>query len=245
DAGLAAAGEQRAEHDDGGAQPLDQLVAGLGVDLVGHVDDELAGPQGAAGTDVPEDVRHPLDVGDGRDVGDAVTARGQQRGGHQLEHRVLGAADGDGALQRSRGTDGDGWTGGLHGGQYAPHEGRRGGTATATAGSRSRPPGRRHRWPRRHTPVVATIIRTRLVDEAGLAELRTPMDGVLLERPAGDGRFEMVEGPFRSYERTVTVRPVGDGAVEATERIEYELATPVWRPLLALPVRWLLGREPR
>ena len=40
-----------------------------------------------------------VDVGDRRDVAEHVLAGRQQRGGQQLQHRVLGAGDGDGALR--------------------------------------------------------------------------------------------------------------------------------------------------
>src|SRR5690606_14615529 len=49
-----------------------------------------------------------LDVGDVWHVAQHVLAGGEQRGGEELEHRVLGAADADGARQRTAGPDSDG-----------------------------------------------------------------------------------------------------------------------------------------
>jgi MFS family permease len=91
---------------------------------------------------------------------------------------------------------------------------------------------------------VATVSRTRIVDDAGLAALTAPRDDIVLEAPDGDRAWTLVEGPFRSYRRTLSVRSLEDGRHEATDRVDYELATPFWRPLMALPVRRLLGREP-
>ena len=75
------------------------------------------------------------------------------------------------------------------------------------------------------------------VDGAGLAALRRPLDDLLLERPDGDDRWVCAEGPFRRYERQISVTPDGNGRHVVSERVEWELAIPVWerlfRPLAA------------
>jgi MFS family permease len=69
--------------------------------------------------------------------------------------------------------------------------------------------------------------------------------------PATDpgARFGLEQGPFHTWERTVTVRPAtaGDAArqVEVVETVRYELAIPFWRPLFAFALRRHLRRAPR
>jgi MFS family permease len=69
--------------------------------------------------------------------------------------------------------------------------------------------------------------------------------------PATDlgARFGLEQGPFHTWERTVTVRPEpsGDTArqVEVVETVRYELAIPFWRPLFAFALRRHLRRAPR
>jgi MFS family permease len=91
---------------------------------------------------------------------------------------------------------------------------------------------------------VAIVSRTRTVDDAGLAALREPRDDLLLESPTGEDRWTVAEGPFTAYERTLAVEREGPGRHRVTERIDYRLAVPIWRPVMAVPVRRLLLREP-
>ena len=79
-----------------------------------------------------------------------------------------------------------------------------------------------------------------VVDDAGLARWLTPFDGLLREKPAGDGRFELDEGPFRSYERQVTVAPADDGRHAVTSTVDFRLAVPYVGWIVAKPVAiWL------
>jgi MFS family permease len=80
----------------------------------------------------------------------------------------------------------------------------------------------------------------------------TPEPSVEPDRlPATDlgARFGLEQGPFHTWERTVTVRPEpsGDTArqVEVVETVRYELAIPFWRPLFAFALRRHLRRAPR
>ncbi len=119
----AESGQQRAEHHDGGPHPLDQLVGGLGHDAGGMVDGELVGiTTGHRHAHRRQQIAHVFDIGDGRHVAQDVRALGQAGGGHQLEHRVLGPADGHDARQRSTGPHHDaiGRPGAVHAAQYAP-----------------------------------------------------------------------------------------------------------------------------
>ena len=77
-------------------------------------------------------------------------------------------------------------------------------------------------------PIVTT---TTDVDDEGLAELLAPRTDLLDERAVGDGTFELDEGPFEHYRRTVAVASRPDGRHEVTQTTDFRLAIPVWRGL--------------
>jgi len=85
---------------------------------------------------------------------------------------------------------------------------------------------------------VSRVERTRLVDEKGLAGLRTPRRDLVREETLSDDTFALVDGPFRSYRRTLDVRPEPAGRYRVTERTEFSLAVPLWGPI----VRPLMAR---
>jgi MFS family permease len=72
--------------------------------------------------------------------------------------------------------------------------------------------------------------------------LRRPRDDLILERAAGDGSFEQVEGPFTSYQRQLTLVPSDDGA-RWRETTRYRWTLPWFAWLFALPVRWAIARR--
>ncbi len=95
---------------------------------------------------------------------------------------------------------------------------------------------------------MAAIERTATVDEVQLAELRKPRQDLLVERSTGPDSWTVERGPFRHYERRLTVSDPVDGRYEITERTDYKLALPVWWPYLWLPMRLALAdgrRTPR
>ncbi len=83
---------------------------------------------------------------------------------------------------------------------------------------------------------MARTSRTTVVDDEGLAALRIPRDGIVLEERAGPDRFALVEGPLSAYERRLTVRPTTDGHHEVEEVTEFRLAAGVW-PLFIPPFK--------
>jgi len=85
---------------------------------------------------------------------------------------------------------------------------------------------------------VSRIERTRLVDDDGLAGLRAPRRDLVREDALGDDTFALVDGPFRSYHRTLEVHPDTAGRHRVTERTEFSLAVPLWGPV----VRPLMAR---
>jgi len=87
-----------------------------------------------------------------------------------------------------------------------------------------------------------------VVDEGQLAEILRPRCGLVAERPAGDGRFELAEGPVRSYQRTVTVERLADGGIRVRQTVDVRLGLPYIGWVFAIPLRLVIGRlrpEPR
>ena len=85
---------------------------------------------------------------------------------------------------------------------------------------------------------------------------REPRRDIVAERAAGEDRFEATGGPFRHYERCLSLARAGsatgganagdtgtDGAWELTETTSYRLAVPVWAWLFHFPVRNALRRR--
>ena len=76
---------------------------------------------------------------------------------------------------------------------------------------------------------------------AGLARLRQPRTDLLTERAAGTDQFEQLEGPFRRYERELSVQADGDDAWQVVERFDWQLDIPVWSVLFRRPMRRALA----
>ena len=106
DLGLSAAGDERAEHRDGPADPADQVVVGLVAERRRDLDRHRRRATGDRAPQAADQLRHDRDVQDVGHVGQDRRAFGQQRGGHQLQDAVLGPAHGDLAREsRSTGHD--------------------------------------------------------------------------------------------------------------------------------------------
>ncbi|MGI9608238.1 MAG: MFS transporter [Acidimicrobiales bacterium] len=84
---------------------------------------------------------------------------------------------------------------------------------------------------------MTTQRRTLVVDDEQLELLRTPRDGILLERPVGPDRWELAEGPFDAYVRTLSVESGIDGNHAVVEEHEWSLAIPIWWVIYWLPIR--------
>ena len=104
DAGASAAGDQRPEHQRGGAHGLDQFVGGFGRGERGAVDGgAMLGASVAEfdfGAHGGEQVARGLDVANLRNVFQDDRFVGEQGGGHAGKRGVLGAADANCAQQR-------------------------------------------------------------------------------------------------------------------------------------------------
>jgi hypothetical protein len=99
DDGLAEAGQERAEDEDGGAHGPDELVGGLvRADLRHAEGDGVAGGRGGA-AEVGDEGQDGLDVLDPGDVGEPELLARQQRGGDGRQDGVLGPAHADFAPQ--------------------------------------------------------------------------------------------------------------------------------------------------
>ena len=104
----------------------------------------------------------------------------------------------------------------------------------------------------------------RIVRRGSAAELereravrREPRRDIVAERSVGDDCFEAEAGPFRHYERRLSLEKAGSGgshaedgdeaatgeAWELTETTSYRLAVPVWAWLFHFPIRSALRRR--
>ena len=99
---LALAGEQRPQHEDGGAHPPDDVVGRLAVEHGRAVEDEPAGAAGQVprlGAQHLKEAPHRAHVGDVGHVAKLQGLRREEGGGHQGQGGVLRAADLDGAVE--------------------------------------------------------------------------------------------------------------------------------------------------
>jgi MFS family permease len=79
---------------------------------------------------------------------------------------------------------------------------------------------------------LSTVVHTAIVDDAGLAAYRRPLDKLVAERAVDENTFEAVDGPVSEYRRVLDVTPVGDGGRHSViETVDFRIAVPVWHPL--------------
>lgn len=88
-------------------------------------------------------------------------------------------------------------------------------------------------------PVTTTSFE---VDDEGLERVREPRTDFLAEQPEGADRWTCQEGPFDTYERTISVEPRAGGGHRVTETTNWELAIPLWAPLFRPLTRRIIGR---
>ncbi len=70
-----------------------------------------------------------------------------------------------------------------------------------------------------------------------LAARRRCRDDIVAEAPLEADRWQLAEGPFRSYERSLEATGRADGNFDVVEQTRYRLAIPVWGWLFWWPVR--------
>jgi len=75
---------------------------------------------------------------------------------------------------------------------------------------------------------VTTQRRTLVVNDEELDQLRTPIDGIVLEHPAGSDEFTLADGPFSTYRRSLAVTSRADGVHDVVETTSWRLAVPVF-----------------
>jgi MFS family permease len=90
---------------------------------------------------------------------------------------------------------------------------------------------------------MARLTLSTTTDAAGAALLSAPRDDVVLEQETEPGHLIAADGPFRSYERTVTVTPSADGKVRVDQQTEFRLAIPVWGVLFTPLVKRALRQR--
>jgi len=82
---------------------------------------------------------------------------------------------------------------------------------------------------------VTTQRRTLTVDDRELAALRTPRDGVLLERAVGPDHFELEEGALHHWVRSLAVESDGNGTHTVTETVDWKLDVPIFWVFVWIP----------
>jgi hypothetical protein len=94
---------------------------------------------------------------------------------------------------------------------------------------------------------VPTVVTTETVDDARLADVLRPRDGLILEREVEPGRYEAVEGAVHTYTRTVEVTPTPEGTHQVRQVVDYWLAIPFFWVMFHGPVKRRVRRlvEPR
>lgn len=98
---------------------------------------------------------------------------------------------------------------------------------------------------------MTTVVNQIEIPRTQLDSFTQPRCDVLNEQAEGDGRFVAAEGPFRDYERTISVADAsGDpNHVTVLETTRFQLAVPIWGLLFVWPfrraVRRVTGRQTR
>lgn len=83
-------------------------------------------------------------------------------------------------------------------------------------------------------------------DDAELARRRTPRVDIVAERETDPDRWELDDGPFRDYERTLDATRSADGEWSVRETMTYRHGIPVWGWLFGFPIaRAVRNRQDR
>lgn len=77
------------------------------------------------------------------------------------------------------------------------------------------------------------------------ASLDAPRADLLEERLDPDGVYRQSHGPFRSYERRITLEPRGEDRVRVVEHTTFRLDIPLWAPLFAPLMKRALAETDR
>ncbi len=83
-----------------------------------------------------------------------------------------------------------------------------------------------------------------VIDASELAPILATRDDLILEREIGPGHFEIVDGPFHEYERTVVASEADDGRVTVEQMIRYRTALPFFGRIFRRAIRNELRRLP-
>lgn len=68
-------------------------------------------------------------------------------------------------------------------------------------------------------------------------------DALVAERRSGPTTFELIDGPFHRWTRTVEVTPLGDGAARVDQRVEFSTAAPLWGIVVGPAIARLVRRH--
>lgn len=81
------------------------------------------------------------------------------------------------------------------------------------------------------------VVTERVVDAATRDRLLTARDDMVLERETAPGRFDLIEGPFHEYSRTVEVGEETAAGTDIVQTLEYRAAMAGFGAMFARPIR--------
>lgn len=89
---------------------------------------------------------------------------------------------------------------------------------------------------------MARVTTERIIERDALARVLEARNTLVAERPLGQGRFELAEGPLRTYRRTVAVEHLPDGRLHVRQSVEFTTALPYWAFIFIPAFRHELGK---
>ena len=92
---------------------------------------------------------------------------------------------------------------------------------------------------------MPTVTRSSTVPTEVAEIYLVPHDDLVVEAPGPDGAFDLVDGPFSLWHRTVTCVDAAPGTVTVTESVSFKIAAPFWGVLFVPAVRRLVTKRHR
>ncbi len=80
------------------------------------------------------------------------------------------------------------------------------------------------------------------VDDGGLAAFRAPRHDVVTEAATDGDAYELEQGPFRHYRRSLTVETTSPGRHTVTQTVDFQLGLGPWSVVFVVPMRRVLRR---
>ncbi len=92
---------------------------------------------------------------------------------------------------------------------------------------------------------MTQLVNEFVADRATAEVVASPRFDLLTETESEPGVFTQVEGPFKTYRRTLDLTEQADGSVAIREQTDFRMATPLWWPLMHRLMRKALAEPDR